>query len=173
MTQSGPSRFEQLVLKSTNWKDIAELVGLVAIMLGLVLVAYEIRQNTHMMRAQTRDSLTEKQMAFSEWIGTSRYAGEVANLGSRGKLEPGTPEFTSYRFLVHGIFREWENSFYQYEQGLFEQAEFEPRRRRWAMNLELIGYRDFWANSRETFSPRFRTEIDNIVSDIEARIAPD
>ena len=155
-------------MKSTTWKDIAELAGTGAIVLGLVLVAYELRQNTLMMRAQTRDSLTEKQMMFSEWIATSKYAAEVALQGSREGLQPGTPEELSYRFLIHGIIREWENSFYQYEQGLFDQSEFEPRRIRWALNLRLQGYRDYWASARETYSPRFRTEIDRIVAEIEA-----
>ena len=154
-------------MKSTNWKDTAELIGIAAIVLGLMLVAYELRQNTLMMRAQARDSLTEKQMMFSGWIGTSEYAAGVLSKGTGNQLEPGTPEFYSYGFLLHGIFREWENSFYQYEQGLFDESEFEPRRYRWRTNMRLTGYRDHWANGREAFSPGFRAEIDSIISEIE------
>jgi hypothetical protein len=68
---------------------------------------------------------------------------------------------------MHGIFREWENSFYQYEQGLFDESEFEPRRYRWQANMKLPGYREYWARGREAFSPSFRAEIDSIVSEIE------
>lgn len=155
-------------IKSENWKDSAELVGIAAIVLGLVLVAYELRQNTQMMRAQTRDALTEKQMMFSGWIGTSEYAADVLLRGTEGLLEPGTPEYYSYGFLVHGILREWENSFYQYEQGLFDKSEFEPRRNRWRTNMALPGYRDYWAGSAETFSPGFKAEIDSIIAEIDA-----
>jgi len=155
-------------MNRSNWKDTAELIGVAAIVLGLVLVAYELRQNTLMMRAQTRDSLTEKQMMFSGWIGTNEYAAQIGFKGSRGELEPGTPDYLAYRFLIHGILREWENSFYQYEQGLFEESEFEPRRFRWKTNMLLPGYRQYWAEGRNAYSPRFRAEIDKIVAEIEA-----
>ena len=112
-------------MKSTSWKGTADIVGVAAIVLGLMLVAYELRQNTLTLRAQTRDSMTEKQMMFSGWIGTSEYAANVLLRGAEGQLESGTPEYYSYGFLIHGIFREWENSFYQYEQGLFDKSEFE------------------------------------------------
>jgi hypothetical protein len=160
-------------MNSSGWKDIAELIGLGAIVLSLVLVAYELRQNTRMMRAQTRDSLTEKQMMFSDWIGTNEYAANVSLLGAQGKLEPGTPDHLAFRFLIHGVFREWENSFYQFEQGLFDQDEFEPRKYRWTKNMRLQGYQDYWASGREAFSPRFRAEIDKIVSEIQSKSSPE
>ena len=157
-------------MKSSSWKDIVELAGISAIVLSLILVAYELRQNTLMMRAQTRDSMTEKQMMFSEWLATSEYAAEVAKQGSKGNLESGSAASISYKFLLHGILREWENSFYQYEQGLFDESEFEPRRLRWAMNMRSQGYRDIWSETRETYSPRFRMEIDSIVNEVESEL---
>lgn len=69
-------------LKTTSWKDTAELVGIAAIVLGLMLVAYELRQNTLMMRTQTRDSLTEKQMMFSGWVATNEYTAGVLSKGN-------------------------------------------------------------------------------------------
>ncbi len=152
-------------MKSIGWKDIAELAGMAAIVLSLFLVAYELRQNTLMMRAQTRDSMTTKQMIFSEWFATSRYAADVAIQGRNGIPETGTAESVSYRFMIHGILREWENSHYQYRQGLFDQVEFEPRKLRWKFNMQSQGYREIWAETRETFSPEFRDEIDRIVEE--------
>ena len=153
--------------KQTDWKDAIELLGVVAIVLSLILVAYELRQNTTMMKAQTRDSLTEKQMMFSEWFGTNRYSAEIAVLVNQGQVQPGSPEFLSFQFLVQGIMREWENSFYQYEQGLFEREEFEPRKTRWRKVMSLKSMRDYWATSRDEFSPKFRAELDSIVQHIE------
>ena len=154
-------------MKNTDWKDIVELSGIGAIVLSLILVAYEVRQNTLMMRAQTRDSLTEKQMTLNGWMGTSEYTANVALLGGSGELEPGTPEFLSYYPLMTGIMREWENSFYQYEQGLFHDSEFSAREHAWAGFLTIPGVRDYWAYSKENFSPRFRAEIDKIVAETE------
>jgi len=158
-------------MKSTNWKDIAELVGIVAIVLSLVLVAYELRQNTTVMRAQTRDAMTEKQMMFSDWVATNRYTAEVLTLSGQGKLEPGTPEWLSFEFFAQGVIREWENSYYQYEQGLFDPEEFAPRLVRWRDVISLGPMRAYWSSSREQFSPRFRDEIDAILQQADAEQA--
>ena len=159
-------------LKTTSWKDIAELAGIFAVVLSLVLVAYELRQNTTMMRAQTRDAMTEKQMMFTDWVATNRYTAEILTLAGQRKLEPGTPEYISFQFFSQGIVREWENSFYQYEQGLYDLEEFEPRKARWEEVLRGTPMRDYWIQSRGQFSPRFREEVDNIVRRIEADEAP-
>lgn len=51
-----------------NWKEAAEIVGVIAIVLSLIFVAYELRQNTLMMRAQITQSRTE--VAVSEQQAT-------------------------------------------------------------------------------------------------------
>jgi hypothetical protein len=46
-----------------NWKEAAEIVGVIAIVLSLIFVAYELRQNTLMMRAQINQSRTEVEIS--------------------------------------------------------------------------------------------------------------
>lgn len=82
-------------MRSIDWRFGVELMGITAIVLSLVLVAYELRQNTTVMRAQTRDAMTEKQMMFTDWVPTNRYTAEVITMSGQGKLEPGTPEALS------------------------------------------------------------------------------
>jgi len=42
--------------KSTNWKDIAELIGIAAIVVSLIVVAVELRQSTKELQFATLDS---------------------------------------------------------------------------------------------------------------------
>jgi len=159
--------------KSVNWRETAELTGIVAIVLSLILVAYELRQNTTMMRAQTRDAMTEKQMMFTDWVATNRYTAEVLTLSVQGKLEPGSPEWMSFEFFSQGVVREWENSYYQYEQGLFDEEEFAPRLIRWRQILSLGPMRAYWERSKSQFSPSFREEINGIVQQIDSESTRD
>ena len=78
-------------------------------------------------------------------------------------------ELRQYMSYVGGQFREWENSYYQYERGLFTEEEFEARRRFW--RLRLAGergefFREAWANAGNNFAPSFRAEIDAIVAEV-------
>ncbi len=70
-----------------------------------------------------------------------------------------------YTFPVLGILREYENSQYQYEQGLFTSAEFEARLASWRRGMQNQGWRQVWAGSREQYAPSFRAEIDRIVAE--------
>ena len=71
-----------------------------------------------------------------------------------------------YTFLVHGILREFEDSHYQYERGLFTEEEYLARTVRWRVNMARPGWRDVWANQGETYAPSFRAEIDRIVAQV-------
>ncbi len=151
--------------KVNSWLTLLANIG---VLVGIVFLAMEIQQNTEMMRAQTRDSITEKQMMLSEWIGTSEYAAGLMYEGFAGRLEPNTQRYTSFVFLVNGIWREWENSLYQHRLGLFSDDEFSARRNRWEMfMLGGPGARELWAIIRETYSVDFRSEIDSIVATLE------
>ncbi|MDX1507631.1 MAG: hypothetical protein R3358_05090 [Woeseiaceae bacterium] len=40
-------------MKKVNWKDVIEFIGMMAIVASLVLVAFELKQNTEMTRLAT------------------------------------------------------------------------------------------------------------------------
>jgi CheY-specific phosphatase CheX len=39
-------------MKNKNWRDVAEIVGIVSIVAGLVLVAWEVRQANNIAKTQ-------------------------------------------------------------------------------------------------------------------------
>jgi len=144
------------------------LVANLSVIVGIVFLAVEMRNNTQAIQAQTRDSMTEKQMELSAWVATNRDLADVMVRGYQGLAELDSPaERQMFGFSIHGIMREWENSQYQFERGLFTPEEFEPRMERWRLNMAQPGYRDAWEGNRLTFAPSFRAEIDRIVAEVE------
>ena len=96
-------------------KERLTLIANISVVLGFIFLAFELQQNTQAIQAQTWDSITEKQMEYAAWIATN---SETADVFARGALEGVAAldegqERTMYSFLVQGIMREWENSFYQ------------------------------------------------------------
>lgn len=149
--------------RQVDWMNLSASF---AVILGIVFLGLEIRQNTDMMRSQTRDSISEKQMMFSEWVATERDLADAiakANLGL--PLEPG--ERVMHAYFLAGVWREWENSHYQFEQGLFDRDEFEPRMQRWRETMRVAGIRESWRQTRLNYSPSFRIEVDRIVAEAE------
>ena len=106
-------------------------------------------------------------MMYSEWVATNRDLSEVLTRGQAGIGGLDNVEGRMFRPHVQGMLREYENSHYQYERGLFTPKEFEPRRRAWGGGFRNSqGWRDTWADSRENYSPSFRAEIDRIVAEV-------
>ncbi|MGD2046755.1 MAG: hypothetical protein PVJ80_15070 [Gemmatimonadota bacterium] len=148
------------------------LVANLSVVVGIIFLAAEMRQNTAAVQAQTRDAITEKPMSYMGWAATSPELAAAHAAVQRGEVSAlSEAELWMYRWFVIAQFREWENSYYQFQQGLFTVAEFEGRAAVWRSQLLAEGggrvFRNAWSASREGFSPPFRAEIDRIVAEVE------
>lgn len=149
--------------KLNHWLALLANFGVIA---GIVFLAIEIRQNTEMMQSQTRDSITEKQIALFGWWATDTENNRIRNLGDRLELEEDSAEAAQYVWMVAGNLRLWENEWYQYQQGLFEPAEFEPRLNIWRNMVNSPGVIRVWeGGQRDAFSPEFAALIDSLIED--------
>ena len=146
-----------------KWLTLLANLGVLA---GIIFLAMELQQNSKMMEAQTRDSITEKQMEMYGWVATNRDLATVWSAGLRGVLEDPIDQamFTSY---LQGIMREWENSHRQFQLGLFSQDEFEARLNRWRSLLAIDSARNVWTRSRSSFASDFRLLVDGLVEEWE------
>ena len=153
--------------KMENWVNIAASIG---VLLGILFLALEIRQNTDMMRSQARDAITEKQMMFSEWVTTEPEMAVAIVAAGEGPQAMSSEQRTMYSYFLTGVWREWENSYYQYQRGLFDAAEFEPRTLRWRAQMEPDAARALWAGTRLWYAPGFRAIVDGFVDEIVAEI---
>lgn len=58
-------------MHSLNRKDIAEFVGIAAIVLGLFLVTYELQQNNEQLAEQSRQSVADGVRQITLSVATS------------------------------------------------------------------------------------------------------
>lgn len=146
--------------KASDWMNLSASI---AVILGIVFLGLEIRQNTEMMKSQTRDAISEKQMMFSEWVATESELAEAIAKATAGQ-PMSSAEGVQYAYFLAGVWREWENSYYQFQQGLFDREEFAPRMNRWHDMMRTKLVRDSWVATRMNYAPGFREEVDRIVS---------
>ena len=86
------------------------LIANISVVLGIIFLAVEVQQNTQAMQAQTRDSLTEKQMMWLGSMYTNPGAVEALVRGGSGTDEFDASEARLHSLLAQGNLREWENS---------------------------------------------------------------
>ena len=67
-----------------SWRNIAELIGVFSIVAGLLLVAYELRQNSQLLRAQVFNDRSGQGIEVFLEIAASRDLSEIDALLSEG-----------------------------------------------------------------------------------------
>jgi hypothetical protein len=110
-------------MKNNNLGQTANAIANVGVIVGILLLVFELSQNRDMMRAQTRNEISR---GVVELLGSPSTNIELADAWS--KIRQGDPITPAQGVMLEtfseSVFRYWENVHYQYRQGLYEEEEF-------------------------------------------------
>ncbi len=145
------------------------LIGNIAVVVGILLLVYELSLNRQMMRAHTRTTVSEGLTTFLTTIGSDEQAASVyirGNAGATGNLgdELSVAEAGQYGLLVQAAFSYFENVHYQYRNGLYDESEFDAQRKAWIGLFQRKGMAEIWCRTRNQRSPEFVAEIDSLLT---------
>ena len=140
------------------------LLANLGVFTGIILLVYELGQNRQLMRAEIRNDLSTTAVNFLHSLAENPVLAEAilkANAGA--ELTPSEAYRVGSR--SESVFRFWENSHYQYRQGLYDEIEF-------AASLEtmrlIIGQNEYlekyWCQNKLLFSVPFGQQIDEYLT---------
>ena len=154
-------------MKKINLGQLIQHTANIGVLLGIVVLAVEIRMNTSAVQAQTRDSVAEKEMQLYAWQATNpELARVMSRLQTVAPEELETVERQMWFGYAEAFFREHENALYQFDMGLFSEQEFAGRIENMRLVLSSNGaFLSQWLNRRDYFSPRMQAELDRLVSE--------
>ena len=139
-------------------------LGHLGVVVGLVLLVFELRQTRDLMQAQTRHDLSSSIVTLLLSIAENPELAHVMLRGDAGE-ELSPDEYYIYETRSRALFRYWENVHYQYRKGLYDPREFASQRDAWAAYLGTSpGAASAWCGMRQEFSPEFRAELDGVLS---------
>ena len=140
-----------------------QIVSVVAVLIGLAFVAYELKQSNAMMRAQIRNELA----VLTIDINRSWQRPELIALYLKASAGVEVLSAEEERLLylnLNATFRMWENMHYQNRIGMYDESEISTNRQIWSSLLEENKfYRDYWIESGASFSEEFRNEINSVI----------
>ncbi len=105
-----------------NWKDeklrtLLEGVGILSLLLGLIFVGFELRQNTAAVQAATMQGLTDASQEYLLLLASDR---ELLALYRKGRQAPdqlSEIEADQFRLLTRTRWLRFQNAFLQYRRG--------------------------------------------------------
>ena len=143
--------------------DIGQAVSILAnvgVIAGIIILAFELDQNSDLVAAQTRNTMSQSVIENIQMNMEPRVV--LANL----KLARGDALSAEDIYLLDHIanatFRLWENTHYQYRVGLLDAEELEADMEIWRRLMDEQAFADHWENSRDTYSRPFREVIDGL-----------
>ena len=143
-----------------NWEAISaisEIVGAIAVVISLIYVAAQIRQNTKMMRSAAKQGLTE---ASQNFIYTAIDKSEEWVKLTTGD-DPSTPEEEArMSLMVRAMLRGFESQCYQYESGLLEDDEWYALQAAIKDLCSLPGFNRYWQQLKPHMSDRLKKVVD-------------
>jgi hypothetical protein len=143
--------------KLNSWLALGANIG---VLIGILLLVYELNQNREMTAAQIRNEAAASRIN----IALSRANnGELADIVFRAQFvgEEMTPvERSRYEAWAGANFRDWENVSYQHRQGLLDDSEYSALRDVWLRLLrgnDVV--REAWCKQTWAYSEPFVDEI--------------
>ena len=106
--------------KLNSWLTFVANIGVLA---GIVFLAIEIRQNSDVIRAQTRAQLAEE---VTELLSVNMNDQEYADVLMRGNNVEELSSVEKYQYFRHrgAWVHYWNNVVYQYQMGMYDESEF-------------------------------------------------
>ena len=149
--------------KLNDWLTLGANIG---VMIGLLLLIVEIRQNTEMMRAQINQSRTEAAQSEQQATYNSDYIPAIlAKVDSGQGLTD--EELRRYRPYLRSFNRNMDNQLWQYNQGLL--GENIPRSLRGAVRT-VIGANqlsiDVWDTQKLSYTDEYIAFVEDVISDL-------
>ena len=146
--------------------DLGRALGILAnvgVLIGILLLVYELGQNRQMMQAQTRNAIagTLINLRFNE-----ANSDELSQIGLKmAQGEKLTPvEEQRFQALWDSYFRYWENVHYQYRSGLYDDSEYSAQREAWRnILLSFEAVREYLCSRRRVQSADFFAEMDELM----------
>jgi len=142
-----------------NWDAlgaIGELVGAAGVIATLAYLAFQIRDNTRALSAQSRHSISEFVLQVAQF--RTEHADRYARIASATELTPGDLEFRYWSHMQLTLHA--ETYFHHVELGLMPESHWEGYRRFLVGYLHSPGFLEFWDDVGPAFSRDFREWID-------------
>ncbi len=136
---------------------IAEIIGSIAVVVSLIYVSVQVRQNTCALRATTYNAVTSNSIAI---LSPMFSHPEFAEFLVRVQSHPGmaTPaEKLRFHVCMLSAFRHWDNLYYQFRNGMLEPEMWESYDCTMTGWLTNPAWRDWFVGNAACFSKNLRT----------------
>jgi len=151
--------------KLNTWLSLGANLG---VLIGIVFLAIEIRQNTEMTRVQIIQNRADAAISMAEATFNSEYLPGIVAKARRGE-HLSDEEALRYTGWIRAALRNQDNNLQQYNQGML--GSHIPRSSGLAIENLVVDSargRSFWEQNKDSFSDGFVVFVDALIAENDA-----
>ena len=149
-----------------NWDIItgsAEVLGALAVLITLIYLAQQIRQNTEEVRSANYHSVTDSFNELNLTVAGDSELARVFRIGNENYEQLSEDEQTQYGFFMHAAFRIMDVINFQSQHGTNDMTLWEFEKNTIDSLLAGPGARKWWRERPYNFSGDFVTYVETKV----------
>ncbi len=157
-------------VRSFDRKLAIELLGAAAVVLSLVFVGFELRENALATKAEAAHNVS---MALQTWyleMGSNEQASSTFRRAMSDPTSLGPDEAFQFIMALHGGMLAYQDSYYLGEQGALDQSLHQVLSATLSAVRDTPGFRWYWAQRQAFFTPEFRRFVDGLEGNPEAAV---
>ena len=159
-------------MKNPDWKSIAEIIGVAAIVASLIFVGLQMRQSHEIARSEANHSRAETSVSVLVDASSNPYFLSSMAKISNGQGDEMTGEERAARQLVLlAQLIHWENMYIQYLEGFFYERRWLASRASLKSALEsteIVSTRQIYEAAPGLWSSEFQELVDALLTEIDA-----
>ena len=144
-----------------RWLTLGANLG---VLIGILLLVFELNQNRDLVRAQIRNELSQGVIDLLRSRAENEQLADILFRAENGE-ELSPLESSRYTHFHRAFFRYVANVHYQYRQGLYDDSEYGVQRNAWGFYLGRIEPAvNVWCEYRATVSIEVQAEINSLLT---------
>ncbi len=140
--------------------NLGELLGALAVVISLVYLAIQIRQNTRAVRSSAEHTVFQSAIDLDRMLVSDRELTRIWNLGRSNPDELNQEEERQFRRLMSMFYRNFENLYLQHENGLVDDRVFATWKTIIIQVSQQPGAIHWWQSYSEVLIEEFRDFVE-------------
>lgn len=143
--------------------SLGEFVGAVAVVISLVYLALQVRQNTRAVRSSVHQAMLDCVFRVSESVSDNPDLARIAHKADRDYDSLTPEELARFEAYADRTFGGWENVFYNAHHGMVGSDIWKSWQRALEVDLLEPGLRRFWRKRRDQYLPDLAAFVDEFI----------
>ena len=140
----------------TDFGALGELVGAIAVVISLIYLSRQVRQNTRAITTGNEAAVQGNFQRLARVFYTDREMGQLILEVMSGEADVSEADQFAAMAYFFDMLKTAEVAYLQYLRGELDPAMWKASLAFYAAYFDSPGFRGYWANRQEAFTPEFR-----------------